>query len=404
MTARTATSSSTDRLRVSPNFALAFALDGRPYVAKETEPYIQYWLTERYRVLHSIFARRRGATTAEAIDGYFRATRTPRGAPERQRLTKAVADMRDAGVLIGARDDTSRYNARIVKAYLTHRPFPKALADFLIQRAPVAPGSRVLDLAGGPGDLALALAGASDHVSLMDLSQGFLTAAGKRAKRLGVKLNMIHDSCNRLVFHDEHYDVITISQALHWLDDVLVCRGVCRVLRAGGSFFVVHGTMEVDDEHPLASVFGHQSVLGPKAKQAFATEVQPLLRRLTLLFDALDAPDVQRIDLAQQWTSPSVASSPRIVPVGASLFRQRRPFGLGYARAFLTNQHIEQAGLTPDAFWKDLEARSAAAAPKEFVGTQNWAVFHFRRGGTRLEATALERGKVLEIGYDGEGA
>lgn len=403
MTARAATSSSTDRLRVSPNFALAFSLDGRPYVAKETEPYIQYWLTERYRVLHSIFARRRGATTAEAIDGYFRTTQTPRGIVERKRLTKAVEDMRDAGVLVTSRDDTSRYSARIVEAYLAHRPFPKELAEFLIRSAPVSTESRVLDLAGGPGDLALALAKASDHVSLMDLSQGFLTAANKRAQRLGLPLRTIHDSCNRLVFHDEHYDVITVSQALHWLDDVLVCRGVCRVLRAGGSFFVVHGTMEVDEEHPLASVFGHRSVLGPKAKQPFATEVQPLLRRLTLLFDALDAPDVQRIDLAQQWTSPSATSSPRIVPVGATLFRQRRPFGLGYARAFLTNQHIEQAGLTPEDFWKDVEARSAAATPEEFVGTQNWAVLHFRRGGARLDTPTFECGKVVEIGYDGEG-
>ncbi len=62
MTARTAKSASALRLRASPSFVLAFTLDGRPYVAKETEPYIQYWLTERYRILLSMFSSRRGAT------------------------------------------------------------------------------------------------------------------------------------------------------------------------------------------------------------------------------------------------------------------------------------------------------------------------------------------------------
>src|SRR5471032_1836920 len=157
MTARTAKPSSTGRLRASPNFVLAFTLDGRPYVAKETEPYIQYWLTERYRILLSMFSRRGGATAAEAIDGYVRLTRAVRGAAESKRLLKAIADMRATGVLAGTRDDVSRYNAKIVDAYVAHRPFPRELSDLIILSAAIVDTTRVLDLAGGPGDLALAL-------------------------------------------------------------------------------------------------------------------------------------------------------------------------------------------------------------------------------------------------------
>jgi ubiquinone/menaquinone biosynthesis C-methylase UbiE len=403
MTARAAAPIPTTRLRASPNFALAFALDGRPYVAKDTEPYVQYWLTDRYRILLSMFSSRRGATTTEAVDGYFRLTRGARATADRHRLLKAVEDMRAAGVLIGARDDTSRYSARIVETYLTHRPFPRELAELLVRAAPISDSTRVLDLAGGPGDLTLALAHVSTQVSLMDLSRGFLAAARRRAKGQGLTLTTLHDSCNRLVFLNELYDVVTVSQALHWLDDVAVCRGICRVLRTDGSFFVIHGTMEVGDAHPLASVLGHQSVLGAKVKQSFAAEVQPLLHRLTLLFDALDAPDVQRIDLAQQWAAPGVGATPRIVPAGVSLFRQRRPFGVGFARAFLTNRHIELAGLTPEAFWQDIEARCATATPETLAGTQNWAVLHFRRGGTPMESRPLEQCDVVEIGYQAGG-
>ena len=53
-----------ERLRASPNFVLALTMDGRPYVAQETEPYVQYWLNERYRVLLSLFSGRRGATVS----------------------------------------------------------------------------------------------------------------------------------------------------------------------------------------------------------------------------------------------------------------------------------------------------------------------------------------------------
>ncbi len=372
----------TDRLRVSPNFNVAFALDGRAYVAKETEPYIQYWLTERDRLLHAIFAGRRGATAQQAVDAYFRLTGDAASEPRRARLSRAIREMREAGVLVGTGDDTSRYDARIVDAYLTHRPFPRELSEFVIGAAPVRSSSKVLDIAGGPGDLALALAEASRDVSLMDLSRGFLAAAARRARAAGRPLTTIHDSGNRLVFRDDTFDVITIAQALHWLDDVQLCRGVCRALRAGGSFFVVHAAMEVDSDHPLASLFGTQSVLGPKTPQPFRDEVQPMLRRLTLLFEALDG-------------------AAGIVPVNTTLFVQQRPFDLGFAQAFLTDEHLLAAGLVPERFWPDIVARCADAPPDAFVGTQHWAVLHFQRGATAFDATTLASAEPIVLKAQG---
>ena len=400
MTARTAKSPSAERLRASPSFALTFTLDGRPYIAKETEPYIQYWLTERERILLAMFSSRRGATVAEAVEGYLRFTRAARSLAERKRLVKAIDEMRAAGVLIGARDDISRYSAAIVEAYVTHRPFPRELSDLIIRSAPVTAASRVLDLAGGPGDLSLALAQVSGDVSLMELSRGFLNAAARRAKQRGVHLRPLHDSCNRLVFQEEEYDVVTISQALHWLDDVLVCRGICRCLRAAGSFFVIHGAFGVDDQHPLSFILGNNSILGNKDRQSFAAQVQALARRLTLLFDALDAPDVHRVDLAQQWDASGGGTAAHIVPAGVSLFRQRRPMGLGFARAFLTPRHMESTGQSPAAFWKNLETRCANATPAQIAGVYDWAVLHFRRGGERADVGSLASCEVVEIGYE----
>ena len=140
---------------------------------------------------------------------------------------------------------------------------------------------------------------------------------------------------------------------------------------------------------------GDQSILGHKSKVPFATQAEALLRRLTLLFDALDAPDVQRVDMAQSFDT----AAGQIVPAGLSIYRQRRPMGPGFARAFLTPQHITVTGQSPAVFWKDLEARCAGATPEQIAGHYDWAVLHFRRGGPRLELEASTARKVVNIGY-----
>lgn len=388
-----------ERLRASPSFALTFTLDGRPYIAKDTEPYIQYWLNERYRVLLSMFSSRGGATVDAAIENYLRLTRSKRNTEERKRLTRAIDDMRSAGVLVGTRDDTSRYTSAIVDAYIAHRPFPAELSELIIRNAPVHSETEVLDLAGGPGDLALALARASNRVSMMDLSRGFVRAAARRAKQVGLHLNTLHDSCNRLVFRDDEFDVVTISQALHWMDDVMVCRGLCRCLKPSGSFFVIHGGFEVEDHHPLAYLFGNQSILGHRVQQSFGVQAQALLKRLTLLFDALDAPDVHRVDTAHQWRDANHATPARIVPKDARVFKQIRPMDPGFARAFLTPQHIESTGQSPQAFWKDLESRCANVRPRQLLGTYHWALLHFRRDGTAVKIPGLDSRAAVPIRF-----
>lgn len=375
-----ATTVARERLRASPNFVLALSQDGKPYVAQETEPYLQYWLSQRYRILLSLFSGPKGATGQQAVEAYFRLTASEPQEAERQRLLKAVADMRDCGVLIGTKDDVSRYDERMVRDYLQHRPFPGELARFLVDAAPIGPDTRVLDLAGGPGSLALQLARVSGHVAVMDLSRGFVQAARACAAARGLKLDAIHESANRLMYSDAEYDVVTLSQAIHWLDDLQVCRGITRTLAPGGSFFVVQSSMDVDDAHPLAFVLGRDSILGRKDARPFPQQVQALSRRLALLFEALDAPDVQRHDPAQRVPDEGGAAA-RVVPAGVSFFRQCRPFDAGYTRAFLSDDHIRPTGRDPAQVWAEVEARCAAATPQQLEGHFDWAVLHFRRGG-----------------------
>lgn len=359
------------RLRASPNFALALSFDGRPYVVSEAEPYAQYWLSEPERVLLSLFSGRGGETPERAIGAYLRLADRPGSVREITRLAGLVARMHATGVLVGARDDASRYDAAMAEDYLQHRPFPPELAELIVHDGRVGEASRVLDLAGGPGVLALELAARSRQVSLMDLSRGFITATGREATRRGLTLKLIHDSPHRLAAHEEAYDVIALSQAGADLDDLLVCRGVGKSLRRRGSFFVVLSGASVRDDHPLAYLLGDKSILGRKAPGAFADRVRGRMLRLSLLFEALNTGDP---DSGEGGEEP-------IVPAGLHLFRQTRPLGLGYARASLSPRDVAATGMDPRAFWADLDLRCVMATRRQLLGVHDWAVLHFRRGG-----------------------
>ena len=307
-----------ERLRASPNFSLNQSMDGRCFAAGEVEPYPQFWLTERERLLFSLFGRRGGMKPGEAIEAMVHLSGATDGPAERRRIERAIAGMHEAGVLIDPAGELSRYGKAMARDYLDHRPFPKDVAARIVEVARIEPSSTVLDLASGPGSLALELAGVTPHVSIMELSRGFVAAARAEAKRRGVQLQAFNESANRLPQHDGTYDAITISQALHWLDDVALCKGICRTLAPGGSFVVVHGALTLPDRHPLSYILGDVTPLGDKQRVAFADEVRPLFRRLALLFEALDAPEVARHDPLH-----ARQGAARIGGQGIELFRQK---------------------------------------------------------------------------------
>ncbi len=381
-----------DRLRASPNFALSQSADGRSFVIGEVEPYPQYWLSDRERLLFALFGTEGGMAVADALGAMLRFE--PAGTPEE--IAEAIADMREAEVLIAPEAELSRYGREMARDYLDHRPFPPAIADRIAELGNVGPDTHVLDLAAGPGSLALELAKRTPNVTMMELSRGFVEAAQEEAVRRGVQLETIHESCNRLAQVDGNFNVMAISQAIHWLDDVMLVKGVCRNLAEGGSFFVVHGSLTLPPQHPLSYILGDKTPLGDKQLGSFADTVQPLYRRIALLFDALDAPEVDRHDPlhARQLDSP-------ITGTGIELYRQQRPIDENFARAFLSDSHIAALGQSRETFWHDLRQRCDAASAEELIGYQDFALLHYQRGAERLEAADWLPMKPVQIGYSG---
>lgn len=108
-------------------------------------------------------------------------------------------------------------------------------SGFVALAAP-RPGEIALDLAGGTGDIGLALAAAGARVLVVDPSAAMMRVGRMRA---GVeRIEWIAAEAEHLPFPDASIDLLTISFGIRNATDVTVSlREIARVLRPGGRFF-----------------------------------------------------------------------------------------------------------------------------------------------------------------------
>ena len=114
---------------------------------------------------------------------------------------------------------------------------------FAVERAGVRPGQRVLDVAGGSGDLAAALArraGRDGEVWLTDINRQMLEAGRNRLLDAGLILPVVQCDAERLPFPDRHFDCVTVGFGLRNMThkDRAIAE-MRRVLRHGGRLVVL---------------------------------------------------------------------------------------------------------------------------------------------------------------------
>jgi demethylmenaquinone methyltransferase/2-methoxy-6-polyprenyl-1,4-benzoquinol methylase len=114
---------------------------------------------------------------------------------------------------------------------------------FAVDAAGVRDGMRILDLAGGTGDLARLLAsrvGATGEVVLTDINRAMLTAGRDRLINEGQLLPAIQCNAEKLPFADRHFDRVTIAFGLRNVTDKdAALLEMQRVLRPGGMAIVL---------------------------------------------------------------------------------------------------------------------------------------------------------------------
>ena len=119
----------------------------------------------------------------------------------------------------------------------------RAWKAFTIARANVRPGMRVLDIAGGTGDLAKAFArkvGASGEVWLTDINDSMLRVGRDRLVDKGLITPVAVCDAEKLPFPDAYFDRITVAFGLrNMTHKEIALSEMRRVLKPGGKLLVL---------------------------------------------------------------------------------------------------------------------------------------------------------------------
>ncbi len=116
---------------------------------------------------------------------------------------------------------------------------------FTIDCSGIRQGQKVLDLAGGTGDLTAKfsrIVGKEGHVVLADINDSMLKVGRSKLRDLGIEGNVEYVQANaeELPFPDNHFDLVTIAFGLRNVTDKdMALRSIYRVLKPGGRLLVL---------------------------------------------------------------------------------------------------------------------------------------------------------------------
>ena len=119
----------------------------------------------------------------------------------------------------------------------------RAWKAYTVMVANVQPGQRVLDIAGGTGDLALAFAkkvGPMGQVVHTDINEAMLRIGRDRLLDAGVILPTTVCDAEKLPFPDGHFDLVSVAFGLRNMTHKdAALREMARVLKPGGKLLVL---------------------------------------------------------------------------------------------------------------------------------------------------------------------
>jgi len=102
-------------------------------------------------------------------------------------------------------------------------------------------GSRVLEVAPGPGYFCIELAKLGSYsITGLDLSHTFVKMAAEKAAQAGANVKFVQGSASNMPFPKESFDFLLCRAAFkNFADPVGALKEMCRVLRPGGSALLI---------------------------------------------------------------------------------------------------------------------------------------------------------------------
>jgi demethylmenaquinone methyltransferase/2-methoxy-6-polyprenyl-1,4-benzoquinol methylase len=101
------------------------------------------------------------------------------------------------------------------------------------------PAEKILDMAGGTGDIAFRMAAKGAHVTVSDINADMLAVGMERAEKQGLGgLTWQVENAEKLTFPGNHFDAYTIAFGIRNVTDIpAALREAHRVLKRGGRFY-----------------------------------------------------------------------------------------------------------------------------------------------------------------------
>jgi demethylmenaquinone methyltransferase/2-methoxy-6-polyprenyl-1,4-benzoquinol methylase len=130
---------------------------------------------------------------------------------------------------------------------------------FTIEQSAVRPGQRVLDIAGGTGDLSIAFAkrvGPTGQVVLTDINGSMLSVGRDRMVDQGWVPLAVQCDAEKIPFASDHFDVVTVAFGLRNMThkDAALAE-MYRVLRPGGRLLVLEFSKVAKPLAPLYDLY-----------------------------------------------------------------------------------------------------------------------------------------------------
>lgn len=178
------------------------------------------------------------------------------------------------------------------KVYAAFRPtYPVELYDFIFQH--LSQRNRAWDCATGNGQVAKYLSTYFQEVCASDISQKQLDHASA-----GRNIQYSVGSAEKTNFPDNHFDLITVAQALHWFDRDAFYNEVVRVGRPNSIVAVWgYGLLNIDPLIDQAIMNFYNNTVGPYWDDARKL-VEQHYKTITFPFEEIPAPE---FSIKVQW-------------------------------------------------------------------------------------------------------